>query len=300
MSSLSLQGLKANSPIAFMAAMGLLKIVHSLDQSVAMSWKDGNAWLYLPETMDKATLYQGLHNHLKQSLNQDWVECWGTDVKMTPAEYRNRVQQANVSDDQACIDFLAAVGHEFAVKTKKDQIQLTPFYMISGQQKLLKSITKLMTGLLNHTEQALDDTLLSRWTYCDKVHTLGWDPVNERLHAYESRKPTDLPDQGMAAAIWLAYEGLTLFPTTLVKGNKLETTCFVQDQFMWPVWTSPAKLMTVKSLLALLPGYINKKDGIHRLNAMGVQLVYKSLRKKTGGDSGDYRIFTQPVVLHDR
>jgi hypothetical protein len=71
------------------------------------------------------------------------------------------------------------------------------------------------------------EALFGPWRYEDPQHSLGWDPSAERLHALRSRSPTKDAPQGVAAAVWLAFEALPLFPCFL-SGGSLVTRGFVR------------------------------------------------------------------------
>lgn len=156
------------------------------------------------------------------------------------------------------------------------------------------------------TQTSLREALFGPWLYQDSEHPMGWDCSMERLYALRAKDPSpDKKNRSVKAAVWFAGEALPLFPCAVV-GNKLVTRGFKEKPvqrgrdtvyFSWPLWSSPLSLEVVRSLLAL-KSLTLEQPPLAELRARGVVEVFRSYRAKTGGDSGDYKIFrsAQPYI----
>ena len=135
----------------------------------------------------------------------------------------------------------------------------------------------------------IEEALFGPWIYKDKEHSLGFDPRGQRFHALMNVAPTNESNKGsVSAATFLAIQALPLFPC-FVGNGRLLTTGFYRDDnredwFSWPIWRTPITLDTLRSLLAH-PFTVD-------LKARGVEVVYHCRRASTGGDKGDYRVFS--------
>jgi hypothetical protein len=152
------------------------------------------------------------------------------------------------------------------------------------------------------TRASLHEALFGPWLYQDSEHPMGWDCSMERLYALRAKAPSpDKKNRSVKAAVWLAGEALPLFPCAVI-GNKLVTRGFSEKPversqgivyFSWPLWSSPLTLEAVRSLLALKVLTLEQPP-LAELRARGIVEVFRSYRAKTGGDSGDYKIFRAP------
>jgi hypothetical protein len=160
------------------------------------------------------------------------------------------------------------------------------------------------------TQVSLHEALFGPWLYQDSEHPMGWDSSTERLYALRAKDPSpDKKNRSVKAAVWLAGEALPLFPCAVV-GNKLVTRGFGEKPversrnivyFSWPLWSPPLTIEAVRSLLALKVLTLDQPP-LAELRARGIVEVFRSYRTKTGGDSGDYKIFraAQPCIGGDK
>jgi hypothetical protein len=284
-----------------LAAFGLLRCCEEMEAvgPSRLYWVPGSDWvpvLVPPHSLSPDDLVAALAAR-QQGREKGAELAWSDNIKTDPDDFRAeacRAAREAVAGQRGPADFMAAFGCEMAVGVSGD-VEPTAFYMTSGQQKFLKE-ARVLAGRVGGgvslgrrkkgAEELFREALFGPWRYEDPQHSLGWDPSAERLHALRARSPTKEAPQGVAAAVWLAFEALPLFPCFL-SGGSLTTRGFARQGrgpavLSWPVWTEPASLAEVRSLLGLEAlGRVPLPDEVR---ARGIAAVFRSER---------YRVKTQ-------
>jgi len=245
---------------------------------------DWIAILNVPPNINENTLIDHLVS--RQRALKLRVFNWSDDIRVEPEEYRlHLIQHAETatSRDRLSVDYYAAFGSETITDGSKSLVKPTAFHMTSGQQKFLKNIRELAESLSNKSAESLREALFGPWKYEDQYHSLGWDPMTERLHALRHRSPTSEAPRSVRAAVWFAVESLPLFPTGR-SGKRLATTGFTRrngdTRFIWPIWTDAIGLDTLKPLLAT--SELLGPEGWESLGARGVAAIYEAVRSQFG------------------
>jgi hypothetical protein len=301
MDEITLTGLSGSHPLGALAAFGLLRCCEEL-QAVGPSrlhWRRAADWVAVL-VPGRPVSPDGLVTALaarQQGRDATAELCWSDNIKTDPGAFREQALRAAAEaadGHRGHADFLAAFGDELVVG-RSGELEPTAFYMTSGQQKFLKEARALAGRVgagvsLGRRRKGADElfreALFGPWRYEDPQHSLGWDPSTERLHALRGRSPTKEAPQGVAAAVWLAFEALPLFPCFL-SGGSLVTRGFGRQGrvavLSWPVWTEPASLDEVRSLLGL-EALVRTPPPLEELRARGVATVFRAER---------YRVKTQ-------
>jgi hypothetical protein len=298
-----LRGLAGHHPLGALAAFGLLRCCEELPglQGSRLAWQKVPGWcavLHPGAPVDAEQLVAALvgrMNERYQARELNWVR----NLKKGKALYAEAAREATGEDNRGYADFLAAYACEVQ-DPDSEQLQPTAFYMTSGRQEFPEEARKLAqrltTGIaIGRRKKSPSDmfreALFGPWRYEDPQHSLGWDPSTERLHALRAESPTKEEPQGIAAAVWLAFEALPLFPCFRSEG-RLATTGFPTfastgrwrtAYLTWPVWTCPLPLCAVRSLLSL-GELCQEKVPVRELRARGIEAVFRSER---------YRVKTQ-------
>lgn len=302
MTELLLEGLDGGNPLAYLAALGSLRIT-------ALAWPEWSArlhWLnarggWRPclsldgkvgrdewlAAIDRSL--QDKTGHTAFSLANDLNVPCGTfrAVAMTAAT------QAAMGDRRSA-DYLAAFGSE-AIETevngkKSGTIADTALRTMSGAGH--QHFLGFMRELVGVTKaEHLASALFDAWDYSDPGPSMRWDPNDDRRYALRWQQPSGDPTKTVRGANRLAIEALPLLPTAPVKG-RLETTGFTQRKrrgviWTWPIWNAPINMDTTRSLLAL-PELQQDEPDRKALSAMGVTEVYRCQRIT----QGKYRNFT--------
>lgn len=292
MTRLALKALDGSNPLAFLAAVGTLRLAHSRapKSNLRLCWTriDG-IWRALIETP------AGDENEFCAQLEKaPWApveefSALGANLTVAPETFRKFVRSGyrllQEGDDPSrgrTADFAASFGCEVCFDSKKDQIRYTDLCFItgSGHQDFLGTAAALAQRT---TADHLHDALFGAWRR-ERGLSMRWDPADISEYALQWTNPS----MEGASAVWgacrLAFEALPCFPTMPVDGD-LKTTGFRKgrgkDEFTWPIWTEPLNLDCVRSLLA----WRRLQDEVpdrYRILAMGISQVFRSDRVRIG------------------
>jgi hypothetical protein len=304
---LELTGLKANHPLGFLAACGVLRSCSIEGKHGAkLEWKpasDGSEVAVLTgvDDIDLESLTAMLILRAAEQKDSKALG-WSNDIN-DRAKFRQLgaevIQGAAGPEGDDSIAWLPAFSSDI-VGTKN--LQPTLLSMTSASQGFLKAIRTLAADLSKEKKRkgqpplqlgasAIREALCGPWRYADKAHSLGWDPQTQRLHALRNKLPAiDDEKRSTVGAVFLASQAIPLFPCFSVRG-KLRTTGFLrldrEDWFVWPIWSGPISLITLRSLLA--------QPIDHNLKRRGIDSAYRCLISHTGGGKSNYRVFGNAV-----
>lgn len=297
MAKLALSGLDGSNLLAFMAALGVFRIV----EGARLAWTPEGYWVPLLEgdfPNDPGEFSEWLAVRLKA---QEWyppMDSHDDSNKISPGTLRQAASQAVEWSDggkrREWTDWVAALGCD-GVQT--DGLVLdTAFRTMSGagHQHFLKTFRELQP--VTNAKQ-IHHALFEQWSYVDGKPGLRFDPSEDRRYALRWNEPSTDPVKTVRGANRLAVEAFPLFPTVPV-GTKLETTGFRGSTsrdtwFTWPLWTTPLSVEVVRSLLA--HPYLHHPERRDDLAAMGVAEVFQSRRLTLG----KMRNFSPSVPLGD-
>lgn len=263
---LILSALDGSNPLAYLAALGTLRLLTLEDLDVRMSWMRQEAfWRPVLHSADLSR--EKLCNLLEHSYRwvpaADFISVVGKNIKVSPEEFRRLAEraykEAAVADRRAA-DFAAAFGCE-ACDDGKGNIEYTDFCFITGggHQDFVGTMDLLKA---NVTRDHLFDALFGEWKL-DRSLSMRWDPGDAKEYALQWGKPSSEGAWAVWGANRLAIEALPLFPTSPVAGG-LATTGFnqrqLQDELTWPIWEPPLGLDSIRSLLSLAELQKEKPD----------------------------------------
>lgn len=283
-----LHALDGSNPLAFLAALGTLRLLHlsKSDVGIRMSWeRSGGFWR--PKLVGLDADEDGLCELLIKapSAPVEKFEQIGKNLTVPREKFRNFVNDAYMSasrQNRRAADFSAAFGCEVCEDKEKGRIEYTDFCFItgSGHQDFLGTISALSKSV---TARHLHNALFGNWRV-EKGLSMRWDPSDAAEYALR----WDDPGPRGAWAVWganrLAAEALPYFSALPVKGG-LQTTGFNmrnrQNEFTWPIWTQPAGFDTVRSLLSF-PELREGAPDRETLRGMGIEEVYRAQRARIG------------------
>jgi hypothetical protein len=312
-SRLVLTGLDAANPLAFMAALGLLRVL--TDQAgpgrmspVRLGWRDNGRWVAeLIGATDRPQLVAMLHfdaaswaseKALALAYGEDGALLAADapravrDLKPHPSEFRRFCDQVAAEarpDGLRSARLAAAFGSE-VVADNNGRLKPTALHFTAGQQKFLDMVSQLRVGL---TQDDFHEALFGPWRNKSTLPSLSWNASAPRVYAYRATDPSGEKRGSVPAADWLAFCALGFFPVG-VNGRALATTAVQggwKDAVMtWPVWTVPISARVVGSLLGSFPRI--PRSG---WSSAGIACAYRSaiLRSEQGG----YGSFTPASVL---
>ncbi|MCF8146203.1 MAG: hypothetical protein K9N21_20030 [Deltaproteobacteria bacterium] len=238
-----LPGMSAASPIGFLAALGMLRVLaRDCQLDVRLAWRDGHA---VVDGIDPDTAISEItHNMAGRSQSPEFT--WTDSLRGVPPEsYRNAC--AEMREDQRALGFMAGWATDAIVR--QGSVVVTRLDMTSGQQKLLRDLRGLAERVTpDHFHCALLGGAYENQT------SFGLDPIAVRSHAHEPKAPTKTAPPGKPGLIWLAFEAIPLHPVVPVAANIAKTTGWrrhPEAAYVWPIWEAFLSLQEVILLRAL-------------------------------------------------
>jgi hypothetical protein len=275
MNEVKLTGIQVGSPVGFMAALGLLRVLnedHSLD--VTLAWRSGHAIL---GGIDEDALLTRLNEHMSgrsRALEFNFAVNTGSDKpipvlhlrEIRPEDYQ--AATTGMAEDARALGFLAGFATDTVVNDK-GFVARTAFDFSSAQQKLAEEFRRLAIKLDPDAKRGRKEipaqTLLQRGLFGGayvEQHSFGWDPATLMSHGYAAIAPTHAPTPAQPCLVWLAVESLPWHPVLPDgRGRALTTGWDGRSAYAWPEWHMPLTAAEVRMLrarpvgtLALLPG----------------------------------------------
>lgn len=308
MTEIPLSGLRADLPIGFMAACGCLRICERTPnlQGTRLRWVTaGGSYmpvLSVPATPDE--LIRVLLADVKSAPDR-FSLTWSNQIKSaTTDQFVDAMKDAHDKSDWDSLEWFAAFGTELCFNDN-GTVEPTPFDMSVARQRFLADAVKLATvlsGAESEVDRLYREALFGPWLYQDDQHSLGWDPSTMKLGAFTHKAPTGMPNAGVRAAVWLAFESLPLFPC-FFSSRRLRTRAFQTRGrtawFHWPVWDCPLSLAAVRTLLSwpLILEASAEEEHVE-LKARGIMAVYRSAQFKPNKYLTSFRI-PELVYAHE-
>ncbi len=300
MYELALTGLDGSNLLAYLAALGALRVLALAEPDAAarMSWVDEGWWMPIfhhSRLTSGEELVAALAERVcgESSINPAWEI--GNDLTLPRNEFGGRLRaeaSASTPDRREAADFLAAFGSEaFGAGAKKEAMSDTEFRTMSGAGH--QHFLGFMRELAAMTDaRHLRCALLEPWDYRDGRPSLRWDSSDYRPHALRAEDPSGDPIRTMRGANRLAVEALPFFPT-VPQGRRLATVGFEDREetgISWPIWTDPLNAAVAASLLA--SEEIQTADRLTMMRR-GIVQVFRARRFT----EGKYRNFTPAKAM---
>jgi hypothetical protein len=262
-SRLYLVGVDGSNPLGFLAALGLLRVVPGTKIAFLT---DGSFRAVLDGTdksqSDIVTLIAA--DVSAADNNPSWRLTYTkaatkkqgpqevADLKPPPADFKRfltRCLDLWMKGDDEAATYAAAFGTDVALDGKGNT-KPTAFHFTAANQAFLGTVEAIRASL---THEWIETSLFKG--HGEKPGSnLRWDPGSERNWALMANSPNDDGTRVDAPLEWLAFRGLQWLPcfphgmrviTTAVHGRGEDMT------FIWPLWSVPASLHTVRSALQI-------------------------------------------------
>jgi hypothetical protein len=295
MSELLLPALEGTNPLGFLAALGVLDSLAGTTVEATLRWTD--------DLVPQAVL-GGIESvdNLLEVLDLDRLRWEKSLVLSFPANsplpdakpdrelltrwFRAAFEESIHSRDA---DMLCAIVAEGAFD-RSGNAKPTHLHFTAGQQRFLEMVRTLAVDV---DKDRLREAICGPWAYDSPLPSLSWDARGERLYAIRATNPSGEKRLGVPGADWLAFRGLVFYPVSPRNGSLRTTGCddsWKSSAFRWPLWSVPAKRMTVRSLVADRT-LVGQKATLkpRELAARGVLCVLRSPIKRS--DQGGYGSF---------
>lgn len=299
--STPLRGLPGDNPLGFLAALGVQAALAEQDLDHKLRWTDDP----IPHPVVSPALgLEGIAN-VVLAASERWLsgpalsEALDPKLKLKPPhirEYLSCARSAGASGSLAwCLLAEDSLDNGGAAKP-------SALYFTAGQMKF---VTMARTILSEVTEAEIVDDIARPWRYNSERGSLMWDCVDDRDHALSAADPTDKsrnPKLTNPGAEALAIVGLSRYPCFASPEGTVTQGCsgsWKRGTFTWPLWTVPATVRSVRSLLSQVAASSGNNGGrTDWYRAWGVHRVLQSQIRRS--DQGGYGTFGPPRVVWQR
>ena len=305
--TIKLTGLDGTNPLGFLAAIGVLDVVHRASRTPTLRWTDD----ILPTPVlsgveGRADLIALLDEDRVRW--KDSVTLHGpTDYPLDDAKPSNDVVDAWARQVAASVDDSASPDAElFAALVAQGAIdgkgatKPTHLHFTAGQQRFLRMARDRVTGI---DPDRLAEAVFGPWREDSPLPSLSWNSGGERLYALRAIDPTKDKRLGVPGADWLALLGLVAFPVCAVPGRDGRLTlrtsvcdpAWKASALRWPLWTPALGYDTVRSLVAAADLVGARRARPQTLRAWSVMRVLEAPIRRT--DLGGYGSFGAATVV---
>lgn len=241
---LELSALHGHTPIGFMAALGLLRVLPS---GTLLSWNSSTQVACL-HGQQRQTLLEHLRQHMTGRSASAELHLADDVRKYAVDTFRSEYERA----EEPLASWMRAWWREDG---KDGNTTPTDLCLTGGPQRMIKMARELAHALDPARKKGADqfvnakfeEALFGPWRYEDDFASWGWDPATFRPGALTAAAPAGMKMAGVAAAYWLAWESLPLFPCIHGEGTLgFETR---PRAWTWATWAEPLDLCAVRALL---------------------------------------------------
>ena len=297
-----LRGLPGDNPLGFFAALGAQTALALQGNERQLAWN--NDPIPHPVLHPAVELEEVAESVL--AVAAEWLEGPALEkginptLKLKPSgEIRHYLRR---SRDAGNSGVLAACLLAEGSVDNNGKAKPTDLYFLAARQEL---VTMARTILGDATEKEIIDDICKPWSYRSRRCSLMWDSVDDRLHAYSALDPTSTQNPKLTnpGAETLAIVGVSRYPCFTSPGRTLTQGCsgnWKSGAFIWPLWTVPASLHSVGSLLAAVasPESSDNRRRADWYPSWGVsQLLQSQIRRS---DSGGFGTFGPARVVWQR
>lgn len=311
MNQLKLTGLDAQNPLAYFAALGLLRIVdyHARRQGAMrplLAFVDeGRQVPILTCALDMDALIgliledavaqeQNPALRLAYDANGRIVEPNAAgairDLKPLPSSARDYLARCATCERRTA-DLAAGFFSELVADRSKGNTKPTAFHFTAGQQAFLEMVAAIRADIC---PDDVREALFGPWTYESTLPSLSWDSSVTRLYALRAGDPSKEKRGSIPAAYLLAVEALAFYPV-YVRGSQLGTPGvyggWKDSDFFWPLWSVSISMRAVETLLRIRVAKLSARER----TAMGISQVFSA--RITRSDQGGYGSFSPADVV---
>ena len=274
-----LDGLEPDNLLAFMALLGLLRVL----EEVRIDWRPRVFWtvdepplrpvLRVPATVDDAAVAEAAAEGLNALARRHDFDGL-SDLTLSPEEAVQRLHRAAAaSSERYTGDLWSSLISDAAIAPDGKKVEPTPLCLMFGQghQHFLSRLASVpqektppergagRNKIAISEVNCLREALFASWRRPDRTDSFRWDPNEDVRYALRARNPTDAKTKettqhgaNRLAAIGLSV--LTVVPRLRFGKAQLAVLGGKRDSrgrftFGWPIWSEPTSLAGVRALL---------------------------------------------------
>lgn len=261
MTALDLPALDGRSPLGFLAALGVHRLVSDhTGHPARLAWSPQTGTAVLHDAQpDADTLVADLTTIMKDTADGGVLPRMSSDfpplgaapdkLRLPRSEFATYAERISESDGTAGEQWLSSLVTDLSVDDQR-RADISQFAAPSGRQSMRTMLEKPLE-LVRANPGLLREALLG-WRRYPEVsgeyldHRVLFDAADSG-----NGKPTE---RGVPGATWLALMSYPLFRTTAIRGEPA-TTCW-QDfgkeggkRMVYPLWTAPLDIDAVRAVL---------------------------------------------------
>jgi hypothetical protein len=262
-SEIVLSGLRAENPMAFLAALGALSLASDgSDGPIHLFWQTGadGSWspvLRSPQ-LDTPEHLVEIIAAAHQTRDPKKEVGWDKDLmRVSREDLRVLLEQAG-GDGSRLAWMIAACLCELPLRTLQQPtgtaVSYTPFRLIPrvGRARFLDAALRECQAGVDH----LHDCLFEPWRYHRGIQSLRWDPgAAVPARALMAQAPTHLGPSGVPGAVLLAVRGLPFFPLVTTRAGPTKRAAPPgmpqRRDFVWPIWSEPLSERATRMMLSM-------------------------------------------------
>lgn len=301
MSGILLKGIEGTNPLGFFAALGIQVAFASESEQPRLWWSDDvvpravvDDDFSIDRIIDRALeVFVQWKNSPAMIPKYDGgaPTAEGDKLKLSSVDLRTYLSQARNSDS---VSILATALVAEGSLDNQGVSKPTDFYFTAGQQEFLEMARDILEKV---SREDLLAGLEGPWKYESELPSLMWDITDDRVYALSANNPSTekkLTNPGPEA---LAVLGMSLHPVFAGRGRTLTQGCsgsWKEGYYSWPIWSKPASLNAVRSLLA--HACEPTLTGRYRwFRSWGIEKVFRSPIRRS--NQGGYGTFGPPEVI---
>jgi hypothetical protein len=267
MSGVPLTGLRAENPMAFLAALGALSLASDgATGPVSLSWQEteDGSWAPLLDSDQVETSEQVVEAILAGNSKRDIEQelGWEKDLmRISRTEFRAILARQPLDEggggDGRAARMLAACLCELPARGDGSLVAYTPFRLIPrmGRTRFLDTAWRECEAGVGH----LHACLFEPWRHARGIQSLRWDPgAGVPARAIMAQAPTHLGPSGVPGAVLLAVRGMAFFPLVTTHGGRtgrapraVPAGLVKRNHFVWPIWSEPLSERATRMLLSM-------------------------------------------------
>lgn len=309
MNTIRLTGLRGETLLGFLAALGTLRVLTKTIPDAKLAWSDsGGGWvaeLNVPDgTLRDAdhvaeVVFAVLDEQKTNHPVLQWKRFLGKVFNDESEFFRAAAMAVLSAESGSQEDFTPVFSAQISVKQGEALEHFDHPFRAARKDYYLGNLESVLANTqLSHVRR----TIVLPWDYRDAManQSLRLDHGDDRRHAYQWHAPTEDPARQkvgcMLGANRLALEAFPLFPC-VPRGDGGTAVGFICNSktytwVSWPIWIAPCSLALISSLLNL--EFIHElgasRDSLHKF---GIAAVLRSRRLPVEKN----KVFLPPVSV---
>ena len=306
MSDTHLNGLSGTNPLGFLAAVGIQVafvaeqtqprlwwsddvVPHAVidgsfavDDVVDVAAKTLSAWRDSPILNPGQWLTKN-EDYQKESITAD-------NLKFSQSGIRKYLDMSSGDPGAELVTALVAEG---GLDKSGETAKPSHLYFTAGKQIFLEIMHEVLSDGSKRAE--IRTALTGPWEYKSRCPSLGWDVTDDPSYALSAVDPSKDKKPTNPGSEALAILGLSRYPVFVYNSKTVTQGCsggWNNATFSWPLWSEPASLTMVKSLLAQAYKPDKREDWLRSWSVFRI-LSSPIRRTKQGG----YGTFGPPDVI---